>query len=121
MEGAREPKEQGDLATRIFAKPYFAISWVAFLGSMFLLVGWPMRNVALVCWAYGPDGYFERGIRVLPGKPIKFSDGELVPLLPDVVTGFGAFFMTVVGLTLLAILALRLYERRHGTWAAPDD
>src|SRR6478672_5821620 len=64
MEVTREPKKQRDLATRIFAKPYFAISWVAFLGSMFLLVGWPMRNIVLVCWVYGPDGYFDRGIRV---------------------------------------------------------
>ena len=115
-----EQKEQRDLATRIFAKPYFAISWVAFLSGMFLLVSWPMRNIALVCWVYGSNGYFRRGIRVLSGKPIRFSDGELVPILPDLVTGFGAFFITVGGVTLLAILALRFYERRYGTRATPD-
>ena len=104
----------------MFAKPYFAISWVVFLGGIFLFVGWPVRNIALVCWVYGSDGYFHKGIRVLSGKPVRFSDGALAPILPDLITGFGAFFIIVGGLTLLAILALRFYERHHGIEAAPD-
>lgn len=115
-----EQERQRDLATRMFAKPYFAISWAVFLGGMVLLVGWPIRNIALVCWVYGSDGYFNKGIRVLSGKPVRFSDGELAPILPDLVTGFGAVFVTVGGLTLLAILVLRFYERHYGMQKTPD-
>ncbi len=113
MESEPERKEQKNLATRVFAKPYFAIPWAAFLFGVALFVGWPLRNVALVFWVYGSDGYFGKGIRVLPGKPIRFSNGEMAPFVPDLVTGFGAFIITAGGLTLLAILALRLYERIH--------
>jgi hypothetical protein len=121
MSVGSNPNREGqrDLATRMFAKPYFAISWAVFLAGIVLLVGWPIRNIALVCWIYGSDGYFRKGIRVLSDKPSRFSDGTLVPILPDLVTGFGAFFITAGGLTLLAILALRFYERRHGQ-ATPD-
>lgn len=113
-------EQRRDLATRLFAKPYFAISWVVFLGGIFLFVGWPLRNIALVFWVYGSDGYFYKGIRVLSGKPVRFSDGALVPLLPDLITGFGAFFIIVGGLTLLAIFTLRFYERHYGIHATPD-
>jgi len=47
----------------------------------------------------------------LPGKPIRFSDGTLIPLVPDLVTGFGMFFLTTLGLSLLLIGCLRTYER----------
>lgn len=65
----------------------------------------------LVWWVYGKDAYFHDGIRVMPGKPIKFSTGELVPQFPDMVTGFAFFFVVVLGLSLLVIFGLRLYER----------
>lgn len=120
MESGPRREQQRDLATKMFAKPYFAIPWVAFLGGVVLFVGWPIRNIALVCWVYGSDGYFHKGIRVLTGKPVRFSDGALAPVVPDLITGFGAFFITIGGLTVLAILALRLYERRRGTRATPD-
>lgn len=100
-----------ELAHRLFKNFYFTISWVAFLAFVMSFVSWPLRNCALVCWAYGSDAYFHHRIRVLYGKPCRFSTGELVPTLPDVVTGFGAFAFTVFGLTLLLIFALRLYER----------
>jgi hypothetical protein len=114
-------EQERDLATRIFAKPLFAICWAVFLGGVVLLVGWPLRDVALVWWIYGSDGYFHKGIRVLSGKPIRFSDGALVPIVPDLITGFGAFFIAVGGLTLLAIFALRFYQRHYGTHATSDD
>lgn len=120
MESVPGQEQKRDLATRIFAKPYFAICWVIFLGAIVLFVGWPLRNAALVWWAYGSDGYFQKGIRVLSGKPVRFSDGALVPIVPDLITGFGAVFITAGGLTLLAIFALRFYERRYGTPATPD-
>jgi hypothetical protein len=118
MPNDAESDQQRDLATRTFATPSFAILWAIFLGGILMFVAWPIRNIALVCWIYGRDGYFQQGIRVLPGKPITFSDGALVPLLPDLITGF-AFFTAVGGLSLLAILALRLYERHLGRRATP--
>jgi hypothetical protein len=120
MESGSRREQQRDFATRMFAKPYFAISWVVFLGGIVLFVGWPIRNIALVCWVYGSDGYFHKGIRIPPGKPVRFSDGALVPILPDLITGFGAIFITVGGLTLLAILALRFYERHYGIDLTPN-
>jgi len=104
----RQPKE---LATKMFAKPVFAISWPLFLMFFFVLVSWPIRNIALVVWVYGSHAYFHDGIYVLPGKPIRFSNGVDVPAWPDLVTGFGAFIITTFGLTLLLIFALRFYEK----------
>jgi len=78
-------------------------------------VAWPLRNIALACWVHGWDAYSQAGLRVLPGKPTKFSNGELVPTFPDLVTGFTAFFATALGLTFLLIFALRLYERSRMT------
>ena len=115
----REPSQ--DLATRMLAKPYFAIGWVAFLVGVLMFVSWPIRNFALVCWIYGSDGYFQKGIRVVPGKPIRFSDGAAAPTLPDMVTGFGAFVVTVFGLSLLLVLGLRAYERHFGKGATDVD
>ncbi|HKT87224.1 MAG TPA: hypothetical protein VJQ59_02225 [Candidatus Sulfotelmatobacter sp.] len=76
-----------------------------------VLLGWPIRNVLLVCWVYGSDAYFHHGIRVLAGKPIRFSNGALAPALPDMITGLGFFFLTTLGLTLFVYAALRSYER----------
>ena len=84
---------------------------VTFLTLVLLFVSWPIRNIALVCWVYGSQAYFHDGIRVLPGKPIKFSNGVKAPMLPDLVTGFGAIVITVFGLTILLIFLLRFYER----------
>jgi hypothetical protein len=72
---------------------------------------WWIRDFALVCWVYGADAYYRRGIRVLPGKPIRFSTGELAPVLADMVTGFGFFFVTVLGLSLVLVLVLRTVDR----------
>jgi len=98
-------------AERLFAKTPFTVVWVAFLGLVSTFVVWPMRNLCLVCWVYGGHAYFHDGIRVVKGKPIRFSNGELAPTLPDMVTGFGAFIITVFGLTFLLLALVRLYDR----------
>ena len=99
------------LDERLFKRAEFILPWFAFLILVLLFVSWPIRNIALVCWVYGSQAYFHDGIRVLPGKPIKFSNGVEAPMLPDLVTGFGAFVITVFGLTILLIFLLRFYER----------
>ena len=78
---------------------------------MVTFVGWPIRNIALVYWTYGKSGYVDKGIRVLPGKPVRFSNGELTPLAGDLVTGFGAFLITVFGSTGLLVVGLKICER----------
>jgi hypothetical protein len=65
-------------------------------------------------WVYGREGYLNQGIRVLPGKPIRFSDGVLVPQELDILTGFGMFCLTTFGLSLALYHALRLYDRAFG-------
>ena len=103
-----------DLASRTFEDRRFQLAWIIFLSLFFILVSWRIRNFLLVCWVYGKDAYFNRGIRVLPGKPIRFSNGERAPQIPDIVTGFGMFFGTVGGLSAALFFALRLYERHFG-------
>lgn len=99
------------LDERLFARSTFVLSWIAFLAAVVFFVSWPLRNIALVCWVYGSKAYFTDGVRVLPGKPVRFSTGVEAPALPDFVTGLGAFIITVLGLTILLIIVLRIYER----------
>jgi hypothetical protein len=89
------------------------------LSLVLVFITWPVRNIALVCWVYGGHAYFHDGLRILPGKPVRFSNGLEVPALPDMVTGFGAFIITFFGLTILLILGLRYYER-HFARPKPD-
>ena len=101
-----------DLAARLFDKLYFVIPWIVFLVAFNRFVSWPIRNFLLVCWVYGSKGYYQDGIRVVSSKPTtKFSTGALAPQFPDLVTGFGSFIITVFGLTILLVYALRFYER----------
>ena len=72
---------------------------------------WWIRDVLLVWWVHGRDAYFRDGVRVLPGKPTRFSTGELVARWPDIATGFSFLIVVVFGLSILLILGLRLYER----------
>jgi hypothetical protein len=95
----------------MFNKSGFAALWVIFLGLMLTFVVWPIRNAVLVCWVLGIHSYFQEGVRVAKGKPIRFSNGQLAPTLPDMVTGLGAFFLTVFGLTFLLAYCVRTYER----------
>ena len=107
-QGTARPR---DLATRLFTKPLFALAWVAFQVAILRFVSWPVRDFALVCWVYGSDAYFRGGVRVVRNKPTTFSNGELAPGLPDLVTGALAFAVTVFGLSILLVLVLRWYER----------
>jgi hypothetical protein len=111
MADNREIVQSPDLASRVFENRAFTAGWIVFLFLFQIFVSWPLRNVLLVCWVYGSDAYFHRGMRVLPGKPMHFSNGDLAPQFADMVTGLGVFFVTVLGLTLLLFFALRLYER----------
>jgi hypothetical protein len=111
------PSRSNDLASRAFNKPLFALAWVVFLAIVVMKFWW-IRNVALVWWVYGHEAY-RHGMRVLPGKPTRFSNGELAPDLPDLVTGFAYFMVVVLGLSILLVICLRVYERlRGGRYAA---
>lgn len=112
-----KPKHS-DLANRTFENPTFALGWVLFLFLFLMFISWPIRNALLVCWVYGREAYSHRGIRVLPGKPIRFSNGFNAPLIPDLVTGFGIFFATTLSLSFGLFFALRLWERIFGTRSA---
>jgi hypothetical protein len=85
--------------------------WAIFLFLTVIFVSWPVKYFLAVCWVYGTQGYFHDGIRALRVKPPRFSNGAPVPMNVDIVTGFGTFFATVLGLTLLLIFTLRFYQR----------
>jgi len=103
------PPKPDDLSTHVLSG-WFGGVWVIFL-AVIVTKFWWVRNIALVCWVYGREAYFHGGIRVLPGKPTRFSTGEPVPQLPDIVTGFSYFIVVALGLSLLLIFGLRAYER----------
>src|SRR4051794_24841010 len=94
------------LPKRLFRRTWFALAWVVFL-AVIVTRFWRVRDALLVWWVYGRDAYYRDGIRVLPGKPVRFTTGELAPQWPDIVTGFGFFVIVAFGLTLLLILTLR--------------
>lgn len=73
-------------------------------------VFWPLRDVALVYWVRGSAAYAE-GVRVVRGKPTRFSDGQVAPNLPDFVTGMAAFFLAVFTAIVLTWVIFRVYER----------
>ncbi len=101
-----------DLASRTFSKPLFALAWVVF-HAILVTKFWWVSNVALVWWVYGREAY-AHGMRVLPGKPTRFSNGQPAPALPDIVTGLAFFILVTFGLSLLLMLCLRAYERLRG-------
>jgi hypothetical protein len=109
MSGTNQKPEP--LEKRLFRNKRFAFSWMLFLAAFFLFVSWPIRDFLLVCWVYGSSAFFNHSVRVVSAKPTRFSDGALAPTLPNLVTGFGAFIVTMLGLTLLLIAILRFYER----------
>jgi hypothetical protein len=100
-----------DLATRVFDDRRFQAVWAIFLFLLLIFVTEPLRHVVLVWWVYGQDAYLH-GMRVIPHKPLRFSNGVLVPQLVDMVTGAAMFFASTLGLSLALIFALRLYERQ---------
>jgi hypothetical protein len=102
-----------DLAGRVFNNPNFVFAWIFSLLLLMIFVSIPIQRVLLVFWVYGREGYFHQGIRVLPGKPIRFSDGVRVPQ-EDILTGAGMFAVTTFGLSFALFLVLRVYERLFG-------
>jgi hypothetical protein len=99
-----------NLASRTFENRRFQLAWVIFLFVFLIFITEPLRHVLLVYWVYGKDAYLH-GLRVIPRKPLRFSNGILVPQILDIVTGSGMFFATTLGLSLALFFALRLYER----------
>lgn len=99
-----------DLASRTFENRSFQLAWIIFLFLFLIFVTEPLRHVLLVYWVFGKDAYLH-GLRVIPRKPLHFSNGTLVPQAIDIVTGSGLFFATTLGLSLALFLGLRFYER----------
>jgi hypothetical protein len=108
----QEAGDWRDTAGRLFRRTGFTLAWVAFLAAFVTIVGWRIRSFVVVSWVLGTRAYFQEGIRVLKGHPLRFSNGQLVPTGPDVAITFGVFFLLVLGLTMLLIFAVCLYERR---------
>jgi hypothetical protein len=101
------------IASRVFDNPLVTLAWVCFLILVLMFISFPIQRVLLVLWVYGMEGYHQ-GIRVIPRKPLRFSDGTLVPQELDILTGAGMFFLTTVGLTLALFGVLRVYEISFG-------
>ena len=83
-------------------------------------VFWPLRNIALVYWVYGRAGYIEKGIRVVGVKHGRFTTGEPLPAIPDMLSGFGTFILAGFTAMLLAALARHLYFLIVPQKSAPD-
>ena len=99
-----------DAVHTLFNNFFFQIGWIGFLVIVLKFVAWPVRDRLLVTWVYGKQAYVG-GIRVISAKPTIFSNGEGAPTFPDLVTGFGAFFVTFFGLTFLLIFILKLIAK----------
>jgi hypothetical protein len=85
--------------------------WTLLLFVSLVLIFEPVQTFLLVCWNYGRDGYFHRGIRLMPVKPPRFTDGNLVPTYMDFLTGMATFILTTSALTALFILFARLWDK----------
>ena len=117
MKSVSEPT---DLASRLFENTKFQLAWVLWLCLVFEFVGVPFQRFLVVCWVRGLDAYLTQHMRVLPGTPVKFSDGQSVPSFPNALTGFAVFLVVVFGLSLLMFHGLRLYERHFRISSAPN-
>jgi len=62
---------------------------------LFLTVMLPLRDRLLVYWLDGGEAY-AAGLRVATGKPTHLTDGQLVGIVPDLVTGLGGFACALV-------------------------
>ena len=110
MKEANPQIAPNDLASRTFENRGFQLVWIIFLFLFLIFVTEPLRHVLLVYWVFGKDAYLH-GLRVIPRKPLRFSNGILVPQAVDILTGSGMFFATTLGLSLAVFFALRYYER----------
>jgi hypothetical protein len=71
---------------------------------------WPLRDIALVYWVRGRAAY-DAGIRVLQGKPTRFSDGQIAPDLPDFITGLLTFVVAIFSAVVISWFFFRVYEK----------
>ncbi|HTI98368.1 MAG TPA: hypothetical protein VL527_05645 [Dongiaceae bacterium] len=116
-EPAAQPK---DLATRVLSDTKWQLAWMLWLGLIITYVGVPIQRFLIVLWVRGSDAYYQQGIRALPGKPVKFSDGGLVTDLPGFMSGMIVFvFGIMIGLSLLLVFTLRFYDK-HIQQRPPD-
>jgi hypothetical protein len=88
-------------------------SWGVAISILTLLiwykVTWPLHFVAMVYWVYGKAGYTEQGIRVLKTRPLRFSNGQLVPPFVETVLGISTLVVACIVGGLLIGVTYRLY------------
>jgi hypothetical protein len=75
-------------------------------------VTWPIRDIVLVIWVRGSSAYHE-GVRVPHGRALRFTDGQIIPDFPDLVTGFAAFAIAVVTTAAVTFFIIHLFEQRR--------
>ena len=112
--GQTKSQPTQDLASRTFENKLFQLIWAVSLMAVVTFVSFPIQRVLLVWLVYGRQAYSKHLVYVVPRKPLRFSDGVLVPQHLDILTGAGMFVVTVFGLTLALFFGLRLYERFFG-------
>ena len=91
-----------------------AVVGLAVFAIVFMKLWW-VRDAVLVCWVYGPGAYIH-GMRVASGNPQRFTDGQLVPALANVVSGFlffVVFAICFVTLLVLGVVACEMFRRRR--------
>lgn len=110
----RSDSTSKDLAERTFENKAFHLGWAVSLMFIVTFVSFPIQRILLVWLVYGRQAYARHRVYVIPRKPLRFSDGVLVPQHLDVLTGAGMFLLTVFGLTLTLFFGLRLYDRYFG-------
>ena len=98
---------------RIWAHVPAELPWLVLMGVAMTYIAFPIQRVLLVLWVRGYDAYVHQGIRVLKGKPARFSDGQLVPDFPDFVLAMAMFFIVGIGVTGLYLIFLNRFERRE--------
>lgn len=88
--------------------------WPVATFVILIFVWRPVQTFMLVCWTYGSEGYFRKGIRLLPVKPPRFTDGSLVPQYLDIITGMMTFLLVGAGVAALFVIGLWCYQRGQG-------
>ena len=103
-----------DLASRTFQNKGFQLAWMIFLMLVAIFVSFPIQRILLVWLVYGRQAYLRHSVYVINRKPLRFSDGVLVPQHLEILTGAGLFLLTFFGLTLALFYGLRVYDRWFG-------
>jgi hypothetical protein len=101
---------QPRLETRLFGSVLFAVPWCISLALLIRKLWW-VRDALLVIWVHGYDAFFVEGLRVLSGKPVRFSNGELAPSVPDFFTGLLFAVVVMFSASFLVVILLRFLER----------